>query len=79
MAGRGGLRYSFFYILNPIGCTCQFFKFDRPKDSTVNIGDFLMKHFDIVTSLERGLSINQTVEIMGKGGSIVKRVKAEMK
>ncbi len=54
-------------------------KFGRPKGSTVSIDDFLMKHSDIVTSLERGLSINQTAEITGKGRSTVKRVKAAMK
>lgn len=54
-------------------------KFGRPKGSTVSIDDFLMKHSDIVTSLERGLSINQTAEITGKGRSTVKRVKAAIK
>ncbi|HIF9266885.1 TPA: hypothetical protein ACX6Q4_002549 [Photobacterium damselae] len=54
-------------------------KFGRPKGSTVSIDDFLMKHSDIVTRLERGLSINQTAEIMGKGCSTVKRVKEAMK
>ncbi|WP_330942597.1 helix-turn-helix domain-containing protein [Photobacterium damselae] len=54
-------------------------KFGRPKGSTVSIDDFLMKHSDIVTRLERGLSINQTAEIMGKGRSTVKRVKEAMK
>ncbi|MDC5711139.1 helix-turn-helix domain-containing protein [Vibrio europaeus] len=37
-----------------------------------------MKHSDIVTCLERGHSINQTVEFTGKGRSTVKRVKAAM-
>lgn len=54
-------------------------KFGRPKGSRVNIDDFLMKHSDIVTSLESGLSINQTAEFTGKGRSTVKRVKAVMK
>ncbi|HIF9218103.1 TPA: GIY-YIG nuclease family protein [Photobacterium damselae] len=54
-------------------------KFGRPKGSTVSIDNFLMKHSDIVTSLERGLSINQTAEITGKGRSTVKRVKAAIK
>jgi len=53
-------------------------KFGRPKGSTVSTGDFLIKHSDIVTSLERGRSINQTAEFTGKGRSTVKRVRAAM-
>ncbi|MBE4621080.1 hypothetical protein BOO23_20265, partial [Vibrio navarrensis] len=53
-------------------------KFGRPKGSTVSTDDFLIKHSDIVTSLERGRSINQTAEFTGKGRSTVKRVKAAM-
>lgn len=53
-------------------------KFGRPKGSTVNTDDFLIKHSDIVISLERGHSINQTAEFTGKGRSTVKRVKAAM-
>ncbi|HAV1520175.1 TPA: GIY-YIG nuclease family protein [Vibrio parahaemolyticus] len=54
-------------------------KFGRPKGSTVSNDDFLIKHSDIVNSLERGRSINQTAEFTGKGRSTVKRVKAAMK
>ncbi|MGL1133302.1 GIY-YIG nuclease family protein [Vibrio parahaemolyticus] len=53
-------------------------KFGRPKGTTVSNDDFLTKHSDIVTSLERGRSINQTAEFTGKGRSTVKRVKAAM-
>lgn len=53
-------------------------KFGRPKGSAVSTDDFLIKHSDIVTSLERGRSINQTAEFTGKGRSTVKRVKAAM-
>lgn len=53
-------------------------KFGRPKGSTVSTDDFLTKHSDVVTSLERGRSINQTVEFTGKGRSTVKRVKAAL-
>ncbi|EJL6467005.1 hypothetical protein CGT68_11515 [Vibrio cholerae] len=53
-------------------------KFGRPKGTTVSTDDFLVKHSDIVTSLERGRSINQTAEFTGKGRSTVKRVKAAM-
>ncbi|WP_237733212.1 hypothetical protein [Vibrio fluvialis] len=53
-------------------------KFGRPKRTTVGTDDFLAKHSDIVTSLERGRSINQTAEFTGKGRSTVKRVKAAM-
>ncbi len=53
-------------------------KFGRPKGSTVSTDDFLIKHSDIVISLERGRSINQTAEFTGKGRSTVKRVKAAM-
>ncbi len=53
-------------------------KFGRPKGSTVSTDDFLIKHSDIVTSLERGRSINQTAEFTDKGRSTVKRVKAAM-
>ncbi|MHA7590270.1 hypothetical protein [Vibrio harveyi] len=53
-------------------------KFGRPKGSTVSTNDFLVKHSDIVTSLERGCSINQNAEFTGKGRSTVKRVKAAM-
>lgn len=53
-------------------------KFGRPKGSTVSTDDFLIKHSDIVTSLERGRSINQTAEFTGKGRSTVKRVKAAL-
>ncbi|MGX9459554.1 hypothetical protein ACWU37_21725 (plasmid) [Photobacterium damselae subsp. damselae] len=51
----------------------------QSKGSTVSIDDFLMKHSDIVTCLERGLSINQTAETTSKGRSTVKRVKAAIK
>ncbi|BCL74205.1 conserved hypothetical protein [Vibrio nigripulchritudo FTn2] len=53
-------------------------KFGRPKGSTMSSNDLLRKHSDIVISLERGLSINQTAEFTGKGRSTVKRVKAAM-
>lgn len=53
-------------------------KFGRPKGSMVSTDEFLMKHSDIVTSLEQGSSINQTAEFTGKGRSTVKRVKTAM-
>ncbi|MEJ3625898.1 hypothetical protein WM008_20790 [Vibrio vulnificus] len=54
-------------------------KFGRPKGTAVSTDDFQVKHSDIVSSLERGRSINQTAEFTGKGRSTVKRVKAAMK
>lgn len=57
---------------------CEGAKFGRPKGSTVSTDDFLIKHSDIVTSLEHGRSINQTAQFTGKGRSTVKRVKAAM-
>ncbi|HFQ5066053.1 TPA: hypothetical protein ACGUVR_004652 [Vibrio vulnificus] len=53
-------------------------KFGRPKGTTVSTDDYLVKHSDIVTSLERDRSINQTAEFTAKGRSTVKRVKAAM-
>jgi len=53
-------------------------KFGRPRGTTLSTGDFLAKHSDVVTSLKRGRSINETAAFTGKGRSTVKRVKAAM-
>lgn len=50
-------------------------KLGRPTGSTLNKGEFLKKHSDVVRRLKEGQSIRNAAKITGKGISTVQRVK----
>ena len=53
-------------------------KLGRPKGSTLEQGELLAKHKDVVKMLRDGHSIRHAAKIAGKGISTVQRVKAAL-
>lgn len=53
-------------------------KIGRPKGTTMEASEFLVKHRDICRKLKEGHSVRNTAKITGKGVSTVQRVKASL-
>lgn len=47
----------------------------RPKGTTISNSDLISKHEDIISCLEKGMSVRKTAKATNKSGSTVQRIK----